>query len=102
MKGKSWAGDIAVDDIHIREGACPAEGDCDFEFPGFCSWEQSKTDDFDWIIGQGSTASYFTGPKTDHTTGTGIGRSYIKSISLLIYSLKWGSLLITGSSACLF
>ena len=39
---------------------------------------QESSDTFDWIIGSGGTQSYFTGPKTDHTTqSTGGNRLYI-------------------------
>lgn len=31
-------------------------------------------DDFDWLLGSGSTASVFTGPSNDHTTGYGYGK----------------------------
>lgn len=69
-KGNGYQGDIAVDDFRIRDGICPAKGDCDFEHVDFCDWKQesSSSDDFDWIIGSGRTASVFTGPSIDHTT----------------------------------
>lgn len=46
-----------------------------------CSYRnvRSKTllnqngDDFDWVMGSGGTPSLFTGPKSDHTTGTSAG-----------------------------
>ena len=31
-------------------------------------------DEFDWLIGSGGTSSQFTGPKTDHSTGTAQGK----------------------------
>ncbi|XP_057298293.1 MAM and LDL-receptor class A domain-containing protein 2-like isoform X2 [Hydractinia symbiolongicarpus] len=72
-KGQGYQGDIAVDDFRIREGSCPALGDCDFEHIDFCSWTQEKSDKFDWIIGSGATTSVFTGPQVDHTTQTSGG-----------------------------
>ena len=50
-------------------------GDCDFE-KGLCTWVNSMNivdDEFDWTKGSGGTPSGFTGPKIDHTTGTGKG-----------------------------
>lgn len=50
---------------------CPP-GDCDFE-KGMCTWVNSFNivdDEFDWTRGSGGTPSSFTGPSTDHTTGT--------------------------------
>ncbi|XP_047128245.1 MAM and LDL-receptor class A domain-containing protein 1 isoform X1 [Hydra vulgaris] len=82
VKGQGYQGDIAVDDFRIREGACPAVGNCDFEHIDFCSWEQENSDHFDWIIGSGATSSTFTGPSTDHTTQTNGGYyAFIESSS---------------------
>uniref|UniRef100_UPI00398E89C9 proline-rich protein 36-like n=1 Tax=Pristiophorus japonicus TaxID=55135 RepID=UPI00398E89C9 len=41
---------------------------CDFEH-GLCDWEQSITDDFDWLLHRFQTFSRETGPKGDHTKG---------------------------------
>eukprot|EP00795_Rhopilema_esculentum_P012712 gene12712-3431_t len=73
VKGSSFTGDIAIDDFKIRDGACPNPGDCDFEDGDTCSWTNSQADDFDWIVGRGGTPSFLTGPRIDHTTGTGAG-----------------------------
>lgn len=72
-KGKGYKGDIAVDDFRIRDGSCPAMGDCDFEHVDFCDWQQESSDDFDWIIGAGKTTSWLTGPSVDHTTQSASG-----------------------------
>ena len=77
VKGSSFTGDIAIDDFKIRDGACPNPGDCDFEDGDTCSWTNSQTDDFDWIVGRGGTPSFLTGPRIDHTTGTGAGKLYL-------------------------
>ena len=77
-RGNGPYGDIAVDDFRIRDGACPAEGDCDFEHLDFCSWSQDtgSNDTFDWIIGSGRTGSHFvTGPSIDHTTNSAGGKT---------------------------
>ena len=34
-----------------------------------CTWTQALDDKFNWTRHQGSTASRYTGPSTDHTTG---------------------------------
>ena len=56
-------------------------GACDFESQSFCTWNQvpnkfntSGYDDFDWVLGSGSTPSYGTGPTVDHTKGTALGK----------------------------
>lgn len=71
IKGTSYTGDIAIDDVKIMNGSCPTPGDCSFD-DGMCTWTNSRTGDvFDWIIGGGGTPSFFTGPSSDHTTGNG-------------------------------
>lgn len=75
--GRSFTGDIAIDDITLRNGPCPSPGSCDFE-SGFCSWTNDHgNDQFDWIRHKGRTASVGTGPSTDHTLGTTQGKSFI-------------------------
>uniref|UniRef100_A0A4W3HYC3 Metalloendopeptidase n=1 Tax=Callorhinchus milii TaxID=7868 RepID=A0A4W3HYC3_CALMI len=46
----------------------PRELLCDFEH-GFCDWEQSTRDDFDWTRCRYHTSSWETGPNGDHTKG---------------------------------
>jgi len=41
------------------------------DFENGIALEQDTTDDGDWLLRQGSTPSYSTGPQGDHTTGTG-------------------------------
>ena len=48
-------------------------GFCDFE-NGLCAYSNSKSDDFDWLVGSGKTQSRFTGPKFDHTFGNANGK----------------------------
>ena len=50
------------------------KGHCNFENNAKCTWANQQGDDFDWILGQGSTPSRFTGPATDKTTGTDQGK----------------------------
>ncbi|XP_042354379.1 MAM and LDL-receptor class A domain-containing protein 1-like [Plectropomus leopardus] len=69
------AGDIAIDDIALSSGPCPASDMCDFE-EGSCNWQQETTDDFDWVRQSGSTHNPNTGPDSDHTTNTPRGHYY--------------------------
>lgn len=48
-------------------------GVCDFQ-QDLCSYTQDKTDDFDWTRLKGKTPTSGTGPLTDHTLGTGLGK----------------------------
>ncbi|XP_072179349.1 MAM and LDL-receptor class A domain-containing protein 1-like [Diadema setosum] len=73
LRGSSYTGDIAIDDISLQSGSCPPQGqdiDCNFDY-GVCGWEQETDDDFDWSRNNGSTPSLNTGPSGDHTTGYG-------------------------------
>ncbi|XP_035695557.1 MAM and LDL-receptor class A domain-containing protein 1-like [Branchiostoma floridae] len=72
----SWDnGDIAIDDVEIKNHACGAvptgTGDCNFESSDICGYTHDRTHDFDWQRHRGSTLSSGTGPSQDHTTGTG-------------------------------
>ena len=52
-------------------------GNCDFE-KGLCTWTNpGGVDDFDWVLGRGSTASQLTGPSADHTVGNATGNHKI-------------------------
>ena len=94
IRGSSYTGDIAIDDITYRVGACPVQPgnavpgtatttagptiltptpqqgaiDCNFEY-NFCGWSQDSTASFNWTRTSGSTGSSNTGPKNDHTLG---------------------------------
>ena len=73
VRGSSFFGDIAIDDVTFSESTCPRPGDCTFE-KDRCGWlEVQGTDTFDWLLGSGSTSSFNTGPSSDHTLGTGQG-----------------------------
>ena len=70
IRGKSFHGDIAIDDVVVTPGACSgAGGMCDFE-SDTCEWvntQRKDADDFDWLRTKGGTTSQFTGPSSDHT-----------------------------------
>ena len=53
---------IGLDDIIMTLGYCPPPINCDFERADLCSWTQMKDDDFDWLLQQGETDSFGTGP----------------------------------------
>ncbi|XP_033638977.1 MAM and LDL-receptor class A domain-containing protein 1-like [Asterias rubens] len=75
VRGTSWQGDIAIDDIRLRDGACFPFGSCNFETGDLCTWKNAEfnLDNFDWIRQKGATLSYQTGPETDHTLGSEYG-----------------------------
>lgn len=100
VRGQSYSGDIAIDDVEFVVGTCPivpvrakptnpwttpssaptvttvgptaapSKWDCNFE-TNFCTWIQDTSDRFNWTRAKGSTTSYNTGPTSDHTTGQG-------------------------------
>ncbi|EDO47787.1 predicted protein [Nematostella vectensis] len=82
VRGFSYQGDIALDDIRLKDGACNQPAYCDFEKDDWCTWTNDKAeDDFDWIVGSGGTPSGYTGPSTDHTTGFGYGKYMFIEVS---------------------
>ncbi|XP_035827615.1 MAM and LDL-receptor class A domain-containing protein 1 [Aplysia californica] len=72
-RGSSFSGNIAIDDILVRNGTCTTStGTCDFE-KDRCSWIEDKSDDVDWVMGNGGTFSFETRPTNDHTFGNRSG-----------------------------
>uniref|UniRef100_A0A8B9CKU2 MAM domain containing 4 n=1 Tax=Anser brachyrhynchus TaxID=132585 RepID=A0A8B9CKU2_9AVES len=67
-------GYIALDDLHVSDGACPEPGgiSCDFELD-MCGWS-SPTDErlhgFAWGWKSGVPLAKYPGPEQDHTLGT--------------------------------
>jgi len=62
----------------LTNGWCTAPAHCDFEnnqcyFSNYGS--SRRLDKFDWKRSNGGTPSAGTGPKTDHTTGTNLGKN---------------------------
>lgn len=102
VRGNSYKGDIAIDDVLLTNGDCtispstadpnkptattpvvttkftlpptlpPSLYNCDFE-QGFCNYTQELiTDVFNWTRHQGGTYSGGTGPVMDHTKQQGV------------------------------
>ena len=92
VRGSSYAGDIAIDDISLSKGQCTPSVSCDFESPfpalQLCGWKNLKAgDNFDWSYGQGATSSISTGPANDHTLGDKRGK-WSKPVLILVQSRK--------------
>lgn len=76
---------VALDDVSLEEDSCEPSGACDFE-RGFCGWRSvpipnppnDPTGDAApiWLRNSGATPSPFSGPKSDHTTGTTLGKGF--------------------------
>ena len=73
VRGSSYQGDIAIDDVVVLDSYCPTSKYCDFEDTSMCGWSNGRGDDFEWTRASQGTPSLGTGPATDHTTGTGQG-----------------------------
>ena len=71
---------MAIDDVKIREGACPPLDHCSFE-EGTCGYGNFISDQFDWIPFSASEGSDFVAPPTDKTLDSTEGHSFIAPIS---------------------
>ena len=49
--------------------------ECTFEYEDLCGYVQLTSDNFDWTWGRGSTATPYTGPSKDVSTGTMEGKN---------------------------
>ena len=80
IRGRGNRGDIAIDDTVVKNGPCPPPGSCDFE-RGLCAYQNELVDDdFDWERNTGHTGSIGTGPSTDHTTGSTVGKKALVNL----------------------
>ena len=43
VRGISFTGDIAIDDVNLLDGACNAPGACNFEKP-ICTWSNTQVE----------------------------------------------------------
>uniref|UniRef100_A0A8C2TZ18 MAM domain containing 4 n=1 Tax=Coturnix japonica TaxID=93934 RepID=A0A8C2TZ18_COTJA len=63
---------MALDDLHVSDGACPEPASCDFEWD-MCGWS-SPSDErlhgFAWGWKSGIPLAKYPGPEQDHTLGT--------------------------------
>ena len=66
-------GYVALDDVQMILGPCPATQFCDFESPDICNYQDDVTGQFKWTRHKGSTSSSNTGPPYDHTYQTSEG-----------------------------
>lgn len=46
---------------------------CDFE-DSDCGWQDVGTTTYGWVRGRASLATWGVGPRSDHTTGTDVGK----------------------------
>jgi len=71
VRGVSYRGDVAIDNVVLLDNECPPPGSCDFE-DDTCTWMnlRGSVDQFDWTRHNGETSSFTTGPLSDHTEGT--------------------------------
>ncbi|XP_025084894.1 MAM and LDL-receptor class A domain-containing protein 2-like isoform X1 [Pomacea canaliculata] len=71
--GGVFSNSICIDDITVQPGACPGEGNCDFE-ENLCTWKNTAVgDNFDWLQGQNQPLAGFSGTVVDHTLNTVYG-----------------------------
>ncbi|XP_077162245.1 apical endosomal glycoprotein isoform X2 [Paroedura picta] len=73
---------IAIDDFHVKEGACPKSGSCDFE-SGMCGWSKPLGDWYSWDWKEGATPLRSPSPREDHTLGTEAGHYASVDIGVL-------------------
>jgi hypothetical protein len=66
--GKSFLGDIALDDIFLSQSSCPTSRTCDFELD-ICDFHSNP--DGSWIRQQATNLTNFI--NQDHTTSTSLG-----------------------------
>ncbi|NXF29971.1 AEGP protein, partial [Nyctibius bracteatus] len=65
-------GYIALDDLHVSDGACPEPASCDFE-QDTCGWSSPsdpRLHAFAWGWKSGVPLAKYPGPEQDHTLGT--------------------------------
>uniref|UniRef100_A0A8C5X5H5 MAM domain containing 4 n=1 Tax=Malurus cyaneus samueli TaxID=2593467 RepID=A0A8C5X5H5_9PASS len=65
-------GYIALDDLHVSDGACPGPASCDFELDtcGWSSPSDPRLYSFAWGWKSGITLAKYPSPEQDHTLGT--------------------------------
>jgi hypothetical protein len=81
-------GFVAIDDVALLNGRCPAAKFCDFESYDICGYTYDGTADVYWERNQASTSSLFTGPSFDHTYQTNRGHYMFVEASDALYGNK--------------
>ena len=71
---------MAIDDIRIKQGACPPLDQCSFE-SGTCGYGNFINDKFDWIVFSASEESNFVAPPTDMSLESTEGHSFIAPLT---------------------
>uniref|UniRef100_A0A669Q3Y4 MAM domain containing 4 n=1 Tax=Phasianus colchicus TaxID=9054 RepID=A0A669Q3Y4_PHACC len=63
---------MALDDLHVSDGACPEPASCDFEWDtcGWSSPSDERLHGFTWGWKSGVPLAKYPGPEQDHTLGT--------------------------------
>ena len=65
---------IAIDDVRITKGACPEQGNCNFEDATLCEYRNMEGTDLKWFARKGyGPNTIYTGPDYDHTYGNSQG-----------------------------
>ncbi|CAH1233158.1 MALRD1 [Branchiostoma lanceolatum] len=89
VRGDSFRGDIAIDDVTVSDECVPvpiattvlppttsyplASPSCTFELLSMCGYRQDIHDSAEWTWYQGQTGTSDTGPGLNHTIGTALG-----------------------------
>ncbi|CAH1231916.1 MALRD1 [Branchiostoma lanceolatum] len=87
VRGNSFRGDIALDDVTVSDECAPiattvlptttpyhlSSPSCTFELSSICGYRQDIHDSAEWTWHQGQTGTSNTGPGFDHTLGTAQG-----------------------------
>jgi hypothetical protein len=66
-------GYVALDDLRLVDGKCPAVLFCDFETDDLCGYQTDPTGEFRWTRNKNGTQTINTGPSFDHTFQTDKG-----------------------------
>lgn len=61
IRGTGDLGKLAIDDVRITRGACPAPGDCSFEGWSYCTYTNDENGDLDWLLWYAASPNYPNG-----------------------------------------
>ena len=93
---------LAIDDLEVHTGDCPATTQCDFELD-LCGYGNFISDEFDWIRFSSAEDSLFVGPAVDISLDNSEGHSFIAPVGgkKLNDSAAFITPLITRDMKCL-